>query len=206
MDPSGKRLNMLIMSPKSPRAIKSCESVACPAKATVPAPKLPSTGPPNAINASSHASRGSSLVAMTAPMNGTKTMGENGTPLECITAACPISCTRMRPTMPVAYGRPKNIAYVPTVNSMLPNGASLVNLRAARTYFVLPKRRRAPDPINPAIFPRLRFGALLGGGRGGVGVFWLEKHARELVLEVVGETDAIDDAIDDAIGERRTCC
>ena len=68
---------------------------------------------------------------------------------------------------------------------MLPNGASFVSLRAVRTYFVLPKRTKAPVPAIPAIFPRLRFS--LGGGRGVRLLFWLEKYANEPLLGEMGE-------------------
>ena len=51
-----------------------------PATASTPAPREPTTGPANAMTASSNTFLGIYFIAITVPMNGMNTAGENGTP------------------------------------------------------------------------------------------------------------------------------
>jgi hypothetical protein len=108
-------------------------------------------------------------IFLPAPIKGTKTMGLKGTLYRCITIACPHSWKNIKPTIPTAYGHPKNSAYVPEVRSIDASGAAFVNFRATRTYFIFPNKIEAPIPID-AIVPILDE-AFTGDRPSGWGVF-----------------------------------
>ena len=66
--------------------------------------------------------------------------------------ACPHSWINIKPTIPQAYGQPKNREYVAEVINIEISGPALVILRAASKNFVLPNKYDAPRP-NVAIVP-----------------------------------------------------